>query len=79
MLEQIGIACTGVIAVWLSQDSRESWRRYACLFGMAGQPFWLIATAKAGQWGIFAMSLLYTYSWARGVWNNWLKPRMAAA
>lgn len=72
--EQIAIAMTGVTAVWLSQDTRESWRRYACLFGMAGQPFWFYATYKAGQWGIFALCLLYTYSWGRGVWNNWLKP-----
>jgi hypothetical protein len=78
-MEQIAIALTGVTAVWLSQDTREAWRRYACLFGMAGQPFWFYATAKAEQWGIFVLCILYTYSWGRGVWNNWLKPRFAAA
>lgn len=73
MIEQIGIMCTGVVAVWLSQDHRENWRRYACLFGMAGQPFWVYAAWSAEQWGILVMTILYTYSWARGVWNNWLK------
>lgn len=73
-MEQLAIAATGVTAVWLSQDSRETWRRYACIFGMIGQPFWFYATAKAGQWGIFVLCILYTYSWARGVWNHWLKP-----
>ena len=77
MIEQIGIMCTGVVAVWLSQDSRESWRRYACLFGMAGQPFWIMAAYGAEQWGILVMTMLYTYSWARGVWNNWLRPAQA--
>ncbi len=76
-LEQVAIAVTGVTAVWLSQDKRDAWRRYACLFGMAGQPFWFVATWKAGQWGIFALCMLYTLSWGRGVWNNWIKPRFA--
>ncbi len=62
MIEQIGIMCTGVVAVWLSQDSREGWRCYACLFGMAGQPFWIMAAYGAEQWGILTMTMLYTYS-----------------
>ena len=77
-LDQIGIALSGVIAVWLSQDQRESWRRWACIFGMLGQPFWFYATWKAGQWGIFALCTLYTYAWARGVWTHWLSPYFQA-
>jgi hypothetical protein len=77
-LDQIGIALSGVIAVWLSQDKRESWRRWACIFGMLGQPFWFYATWKAGQWGIFALCTLYTYAWARGVWTHWLDPYFQA-
>lgn len=75
MIEQIGIVCTGVVAVWLSQDSRDHWRRYASLFGLAGQPFWLWAAWTAGQWGILVISLLYTASWARGMWVHWLRPK----
>ena len=77
-LDQIGIALSGVIAVWLSQDERESWRRWACIFGMLGQPFWFYATWKAEQWGIFALCTLYTYAWARGVWTHWLSPYFSA-
>jgi hypothetical protein len=72
-LDQIGIAFSGVIAVWLTQDKRESWRRWACIFGMLGQPFWFYAAWKAEQWGIFALSTLYTYAWARGLWVHWLR------
>jgi hypothetical protein len=71
-LEQIAIALSGAIGVWLTQDTRESWRRWACIFGMVGQPFWFYATWKAEQWGIFALCTLYTYGWARGVWTHWL-------
>lgn len=74
MIEQIGIAICGVTAVFLSQDSRESYRRWACLFGLCGQPFWLYATYQAHQWGIFFLAFIYTYSWARGVKTYWVKP-----
>ncbi|MDB5845709.1 MAG: hypothetical protein JWP79_3019, partial [Polaromonas sp.] len=40
-IDQIGIALFGALAVWLSQERRESYRRWACIFGMLGQPFWL--------------------------------------
>ena len=73
MIEQIGIAIFGVAAVFLSQDARESWRKWACVFGLAGQPFWFMATFKAEQWGIFALCFLYAYSWARGIKTFWMK------
>lgn len=73
MIEQIGIAMTGVIAIWLTQQKRAEWKRYACIFGMTGQPFWFYAAYTAEQWGIFAMCFLYAYSWSLGVWNNWIK------
>ncbi len=72
-LDQIVIAVTGVPAVWLSQDSRHKWRRWSCVLGVVGQPFWFYAAWKAEQWGIFALCFLYSYAWGRGVWNNWIK------
>lgn len=73
-MDQLGIAFTGVVAVWLSQDLRENWRRWSCIFGMCGQPFWFYATWNAEQWGIFALAFIYTYSWGRGCWLYWIKP-----
>lgn len=72
MIEQIGIAIFGVTAVFLSQDARESRRRWACVFGLAGQPCWAYATWQADQWGIFALTVVYTYSWARGFRTYWM-------
>jgi|SRR6478672_7218097 hypothetical protein len=73
-LDQIGITLSGIIAVWLTQDERATWRRWACVFGMLAQPFWFYAAWKAEQWGIFSMCTLYTYAWARGLWTHWLGP-----
>lgn len=73
-LDQIGIMFTGAFAVWLTQDRRQSWRRWACIFGMIGQPFWYYSAYQAAQWGVLIVSILYTYGWARGIWTNWIKP-----
>ncbi len=73
MIEQIAIAFTGVIAIWLSQDDKESRRKFACIFGLIGQPFWFYSAWQSEQWGIFALCFLYTYSWAKGFKNNWMQ------
>jgi hypothetical protein len=75
---QLGIALFGVTAVYLSQDKRQSRARFACLFGLAGQPFWIVETYTHQQWGILALTVLYTWSWARGVRTHWLKPKAVA-
>src|SRR4029079_14185065 len=72
VLDQLAILITGVIAVWLTQHKRESWRGWACIFGLLAQPFWFYAAWKAEQWGILAISTLYTYAWARGIRTHWL-------
>ena len=75
MIEQFAIAATGVTAIWLTQSKNERTRRFACLFGLAGQPFWFAAAIAAEQWGIVVLCCFYTVAWARGVWNNWLSPK----
>lgn len=72
-MEQVAIALTGAVAIFLTQDSRESVRRWACIFGMCGQPFWIYATWKAGQFGMLALTFLYTLAWAKGIWTHWVR------
>lgn len=74
-MEQFAIALTGVAAIWLSQDKRESWRRYSCVLGLIGQPFWFYSSWKAQQWGIFLLSIFYTWAWIRGLRMYWLRSR----
>ena len=72
MIEQIAIAVTGLVAIWLTQQRREGWKRYACLFGIVGQPFWFYSSYQAEQWGIFVLAVFYTYAWLVGIKNNWM-------
>lgn len=75
MIDQIAICLFGATAIWLSQDKRPERQRFACIFGMAAQPFWYYAAWKAEQWGIFIVCAPYTVAWARGVYNHWILPR----
>jgi hypothetical protein len=75
LIAQVLIACCGVTAVFLTQDPRESWRRWACIFGLIAQPAWLIETIAARQYPIAVLTLLYTWCWWRGFRTHWLKGR----
>lgn len=71
LIAQIVIAVCGVAAVWLANDADVHRRRFACLFGLAAQPAWFHVTWSAGQYGIFALTILYTWSWYRGFQRDW--------
>ena len=74
-IDQIVIALFGALAAWLSQARTDRLRRWACIFGMLGQPAWFYAAWKAQQWGIFAVCVIYCGAWMRGLWVYWLAPR----
>ena len=73
MIEQLAIALTGVTAIVLVQSKSERLRRFACLFGLAGQPFWFYSAYQAEQWGVFALCVLYTAAWGHGFWVHWVR------
>ena len=73
--EQITILRSGAIAIVLTQLPSPRAQRWAPLVGIVGQPFWLHASWHAGQWGMFAMSVVYTLAWLVGIWTKWIKKR----
>lgn len=73
MIEQVIIAICGTSSVWLSQSPSFAQRRWAPIIGVLAQPFWLYATWKSAQWGMFALSIVYVVGWARGVRTYWFK------
>lgn len=79
MIDQLVIAATSVPAVFLSQAKTASLRRYACLFGAAGQPFWFYTTFTHEQWGMFGLCFFYAYAWGMGVRNNWFAKKNPGA
>lgn len=73
-MDQIAIALFGAAAAWLSQARIERLRRWACIFGMLGQPAWFYAAWQAQQWGIFVVCVIYCGAWMRGIWIHWVRP-----
>lgn len=73
MIEQLAIALTGVVAIVLVQSKSERLRRFACLFGLAGQPFWFYSAWQAEQWGVFVLCALYTVAWGHGFVAHWVR------
>jgi len=67
MIIQIGILATGVPAIYLLNTGRK----FGSLIGLVGQIFWFAMAIRTQQWGVFALCVLYTYSWACGV-KAWL-------
>jgi hypothetical protein len=75
VIDQVVIACTGVVSIFLTQSQHESRRRYACIFGLAGQPFWVYMTITNQQWGVLVLTVLYTWAWAKGFRTHWMKKK----
>ena len=72
LIVQAAIALTGITTAWLAQDPRTHVRRWSCLIGLAGQPWWLWSALQAHQWGIAALTLGYTAAYLRGVRVYWV-------
>lgn len=73
IIVQTIIAITGIIAIYLTQqEKKKEWKKYACIFGLISQPFFLYSTYTNGQIGMFILSIMYTIVWLIGFKNNWL-------
>lgn len=72
MIAQLFIAIFGVTAVALSQSAIAARRRWACIFGLLGQPAWFYAAWSTEQWGVLILCFLYTASWAKGLHTHWV-------
>lgn len=72
MITQLLIVITGALAIWLTQQPNDAIKKYACIVGLIGQPFWFYSAIAAEQWGIFLLTCFYTYAWYIGLKNGWL-------
>ena len=72
MIDQLFIGVFGVASIWLANDPRPNYRRWACVFGLIAQPAWFWSAWQAQQFGIFVLAFFYTAGWIRGIRTNWL-------
>ncbi len=69
---QIMIFACGAGSIYLL-NRHDKYSKYGAIIGMIGQPFWYISTWETASWGIFFANFIYTYSYAIGIYNFWLK------
>lgn len=72
---QAAIAVMGPAAIWLSQARSAKFQRWACIIGIASQPFWFWALWNSPQWGVFVVAVVSALGWVKGLWVHWLAPR----
>ena len=67
------IAITGLAAIWLATRPNPKHQRYACLFGLVGQPFWIVSSYSTEQWGVFLLAIAYELVWIDAAARQWIK------
>jgi hypothetical protein len=69
---QIMILVFGCSAIWLI-GRKENWKRWGYIIGFIAQPFWFYTGISNEQWGIVALTAVYTFLWGLGIYNYWIK------
>lgn len=67
------ILLTCMTSIALVNDPRRGVSKWGCVFGLISEPFWFYTCAYHEQWGLFAAAFIYTVSWARGFYFQWIK------
>ena len=73
IISQSFIFIFGVSAIFMSQSPNIKIRKWACIAGLIGQPFWFYTTIIHQQWGMLLMCFFYTYAWSRGIKTYWIR------
>ena len=69
-IAQVGLAVLGITAIILVARKNK----WGFVFGLLSQPFFFITSYINGQWGLFLLNIVYTISWAYGIYN-WFKKK----
>ena len=49
--------------------------KWGFVAGLASQPFWFITSITNKQWGVFVVAIIFTFSWALGIYEWFFKKR----
>ena len=69
IIAQIGIAVFGLTAIILVSKKNK----WGFVFGLLSQPFFILTSFINKQWGLFLLSIIYTFSWTYGIYEWFFK------
>lgn len=72
VIAQLLIALFGFTSAWLVYDSNPKRRKWAPVLSLLAQPAWYWSAIAASQWGVVALSVVYTLLHFRGFWTHWI-------
>lgn len=67
--DQVAILIFSCLSILLFSTKKAY--RFGFVAGLCGQPFWIYSSLCAEQWGIFAVSLWYTFFHIKGIMTHW--------
>jgi hypothetical protein len=70
---QLFIALFGLTSIYLAMGNNPKLRKWAPILGLAGQPFWFMATVPTQQWGMVALCVAYTAVYINAIRVQWWK------
>lgn len=76
-MDQFFIVVLGIASAFTYNSPQAQVRRFGPLVSLLVQPFWFYATSKAGQHGMFFLTMFFTAMAIRGCWHCWLQPYLA--
>ena len=68
-ISQIAIFVLGASAIILVAKKNK----WGFVVGILSQPFWFITSFINQQWGVFFVSIIFTMSWALGIYEWFFK------
>ena len=71
LISQIAIAVLGLASIFLVAKKIK----WGFVLGLATQPFWFITSYLNGQWGVFVLSIGYTFVWCFGIYEWFYKKK----
>jgi hypothetical protein len=69
---QLWLLVTSMAAVWCVARA-DRWHRWGFVAGLASEPSYLYTSWVSGQWGIFLLTLWWTWYWGVGAWRRFGK------
>lgn len=69
IISQFAIPILGGVAVVLVAKKNK----WGFVAGLASQPFWFVTSIVNKQWGVLIVSIIFTFSWALGIYEWFFK------
>lgn len=71
-LINIWLTVFSLASIWLVSSTSHARVKYASVCGLLAQPTWLYLTWQSKEWSLFLIACVYTASWARAFYRDWL-------